>query len=239
MTDSATCYRHPGRESWVLCQRCGNTICPDCQRQAAVGFHCPDCVKGSAPKAARVISGPRLQLRLRGNTSSTTVLLAIMAAMFVLDFVTSGLVNYIIGFDARLVLVEPWTMVTSIFAHSGIMHLLFNGYSLWVLGSMLERVMGPGRFTALFLLSGVAGSAAVLVLDPTGGVIGASGAIFGLFAALFVVNRGFGGSNVSLLVIVGINLVLGFIIPGVSWQAHIGGLIGGLVLTPLLMGRRR
>lgn len=162
-----------------------------------------------------------------------------MAAMFVLDLVTSGFVNYFLEFYSRLVYVQPWTMVTSIFVHADLLHILFNGYSLWVLGSMLERVMGSGRFTALFLLSGVAGSAAVLVLDPTGGVIGASGAIFGLFAALFVVNRGFGGSNVSLLVIVGINLVLGFIIPGVSWQAHIGGLIGGLVLTPLLMGRRR
>lgn len=223
----------------MLCQRCGNTICPDCQRAAAVGFHCPDCVKSAAPATAKIVSGPRLQRKMSGRVSVTTVLLVVIAAVFVLDMLSGGYVNYVIGFDARLVAVEPWTMITSVFAHSTIMHLLFNGYSLWVLGSMLERVMGPGRFLALFVLSGLAGSAAVLLLNPMGGVIGASGAIFGLFAALLMVNRGFGGSNVSLLVIIGINLVLGFIIPGVSWEAHVGGLIGGLIVTPLLMGTKR
>jgi membrane associated rhomboid family serine protease len=86
----------------------------------------------------------------------------------------------------------------------------------------------------VFFASTIAGSLAVLLLGSSSFVVGASGGIFGLFAALFVVNRGFGGNNVSLLVIIGINLALGFIVPNVAWEAHVGGLVAGFVVTTLL-----
>jgi membrane associated rhomboid family serine protease len=235
---SSTCYRHPKRESWVLCQRCGNTICGDCQSAAAVGFHCPDCVSGARPATSKIVSGARLRRAITGTTTVTTTLLIIMGVVFVADFFTGGLFTNLFGYIPALTFAEPWRVLTVSFVHGSITHILFNGYSLWVLGNLVERKLGSGRFLAVFVLSSIAGSAAVFFISPAGFVVGASGAIFGLFAALFVVNRGFQGNNISLLVIVGINLALGFILPNVAWEAHIGGLIGGFLATSALVHRK-
>jgi membrane associated rhomboid family serine protease len=134
---------------------------------------------------------------------------------------------------------EPWRIVTSAFAHGGIVHIMFNGYSLWVLGNAVERIVGSAKFAVIFTASIVAGCLAVVVMNPDSVVIGASAGVFGLFAALFIVNRGFGGNNVSLVVIIGLNLAIGFVVPGISWQAHLGGLVGGAVTSFLLLRRRR
>ena len=226
MTDSASvCYRHPSRESWVLCQRCGKTICGECQIPAAVGFHCPDWVREQRPAAARVHRVSRGFLR--GRTPGTTGLLIAMGVVFVAQFLLGDAVMYALGYLPALTVSEPWRLITMAFVHSGILHILFNGYSLWVMGQLVERSLGTRRFLTVFAVSVITGGLAVALLSPESFVVGASAGIFGLFSALFVINRGFGGSNVSLLVIVGINLVLGFIVPGVSWQAHIGGLVGG------------
>ncbi|MEY4477323.1 MAG: putative rhomboid family rane protein [Actinomycetota bacterium] len=235
MTSPASaCYRHPSRESWVLCQRCGNTICGDCQRPAAVGFHCPDCVKAAAPATAKIVTGAKLRRAVQGRTPVTVALLGIMAVVFVAQFVTQDLVTAYLGYIPALTWEEPWRLITVAFVHGSITHILFNGYSLWVLGNLLERVLGPVRFLTVFFVSSIAGSFAVLAFGSSSFVVGASGGIFGLFAALFVVNRGFGGNNISLVVIIGINLALGFILPGIAWEAHVGGLVAGLATTALL-----
>jgi membrane associated rhomboid family serine protease len=126
---------------------------------------------------------------------------------------------------------EPWRMLTTVFVHSQnlIFHVALNMYSLWLFGQALEPMLGRARFLTLYLLSGFAGSLGVLFL--TAGnvpVVGASGAIFGLMGAFLVIQRKRGGNMNGLLVLVGINLVIGFI-PGinVAWQAHVGGLVGG------------
>ena len=237
-SNASTCYRHPRRESWVLCQRCGNTICGDCQTAAAVGFHCPTCVTGARPAMSKIVSGPRLRRVVAGSTPVTTTLLILMGVVYAADFFTGDLLKAFLGYIPALTFSEPWRIITVSFVHGSILHILFNGYSLWVLGNLLERKIGSGRFLTIFMLSSVAGSAAVFFLNPGGFVVGASGAIFGLFAALFVANRGFQGNNISLIVIVGINLALGFVVPNVAWEAHIGGLIGGLLATTLLLRRR-
>ncbi len=240
MTAAAgVCYRHPNRESWVLCQRCGNTICGDCQRQAAVGFHCPDCVKAAAPATAKIVSGARLRSVVRGRTPATVVLLGIMAITYVAQFLTQDVVTAYLAYIPQITTTEPWRLVTSAFVHGGLMHILFNGYSLWVMGNLLERTLGTGRFLTVFFASVIAGNLAVLALGSSSFVVGASGGIFGLFAALFVLNRGFGGNNVSLVVIIGINLALGFILPGIAWEAHVGGLAAGFVVTTFLLRLRR
>ena len=133
----------------------------------------------------------------------------------------------------------PWTMITSAFLHGGILHILFNMYSLFIIGPLLERMLGRGRFIALYLLSAFGGSVAVLLLAPATAVVGASGAIFGLLGAFFVIQRKLGGTNVQLLVIVGLNLVIGFVLPGVSWQAHVGGLIAGAAVAFVYVRTRR
>jgi membrane associated rhomboid family serine protease len=116
-----------------------------------------------------------------------------MGVVFVADFFTGGLLSSVFGYIPALTFAEPWRVLTVSFVHGSITHILFNGYSLWVLGNLVERKLGSGRFLAVFVLSSIAGSAAVFLINPGGFVVGASGAIFGLFAALFVVNRGFQG----------------------------------------------
>jgi membrane associated rhomboid family serine protease len=129
-------------------------------------------------------------------------------------------------------------MLTSLFVHGSIIHILFNMYSLFVLGPELERLVGRWRFLALFLLSGFGGSVAVLLSSPGSAVIGASGAIFGLFGAYFVIARHLGGNSRQLIIVIVINLVIGFIVPGIAWQAHVGGLLVGALVAFLLVRTR-
>ena len=236
-TSDDFCYRHPKRESFVLCQRCARTVCGDCQIPAPVGVHCPECRKNerSAGGNSSGIAG-----RLLGRTPASGdfsplvsyVLLGIMAVVYALQWLTGGVVTQLLLYWPPITALEPWRMVTTVFVHStsSVFHILFNGYSLYILGTLVERLVGRGRFLWLFLLSGLGGSVAVLWLSPSTAVVGASGAIFGLFGALFVIQRSFGGANRQLLIVLALNLVLGFVVPGISWQAHIGGLmIGSLV----------
>ncbi|WP_345217280.1 rhomboid family intramembrane serine protease [Georgenia halophila] len=131
---------------------------------------------------------------------------------------------------------EPWRFLTAAFLHAGWLHLAVNMYALWIVGSVLEPALGRWRFVAMFLLSALGGSTAVLLLaDPAGlswvtSVVGASGAVFGLFAAIFLVLRRFGRDATQILVLFAINFAIGFIYPGISWQAHLGGAVVGALL---------
>ena len=134
-------------------------------------------------------------------------------------------------------------MITAMFVHSTgfIFHVLLNMYTLWIFGQLLEQLLGRWRFLALYLISGFAGSVGVLLLsDPLTPVVGASGAIFGLMGAFLVIQRRLGGDAKQLLVLVGINLVIGFI-PGmnIAWQAHLGGLIGGAIVGLIFVETRK
>lgn len=236
------CYRHPRTESYVLCQRCGNTICPQCQIQAPVGFQCPDCAGVATSRGLGGVfrrSGSR-SVSLDTRPTATFVLLGIIVAVYVGQFLSGGFLTQLFLYWPPLTALEPWRMLTTMFVHSSssVFHILFNGYSLFILGTLVERLIGPGRFVTLFLFSGFGGSVLVLLLSPTSAVVGASGAIFGLFGALFVIQRSFGGANVQLLIVLGLNLVMGFIVPGISWQAHIGGLITGAVVANVMVKTR-
>lgn len=175
----------------------------------------------------------------RNRTPATFVLLGLIGVVYGAQYLIGDEFTYALAFYAPLTTTEPWRLITSAFAHGGIVHIMFNGYSLWVLGNAVERAVGSVKFLTIFTASVVAGCLAVVVLNPESVVIGASAGVFGLFAAVFMINRGFGGNNVSLLVIIGINLAIGFVVPGISWQAHLGGLIGGAVSTLILIRRRR
>ncbi len=175
----------------------------------------------------------------RSRTPATFALLGAIALGYLAQFVFGDSLVYYFGFYPPLMWAEPWRLITSAFIHGGIMHVMFNGYSLWVLGNLIERVIGSARFLLVFTVSVISGCFAVMVLNPGSLTVGASAGIFGLFAALFFINRGFGGNNVSLLVILGLNLAIGFVVPGIAWEAHIGGLIGGLATTLLLRRTRR
>ena len=240
------CYRHPGRQSFVLCQRCGRTICPECQVQAAVGVHCVECARQDRREAPRVNRGrPAFLRNLTGREAPvvTYVIIALCVVVFLLQYLPG--VTSALQFAGLYVMpstgipVEPWRMLTSVFLHGSILHLLFNMYTLFVFGSALERMLGKGRYIALYLISGFGGSVAVALLaDPRQPVVGASGAIFGLIGAYFIINRHLGGNSVQLLVLVAINLVYGFVVPGIAWQAHVGGIIAGAVVALIYVRTR-
>jgi membrane associated rhomboid family serine protease len=136
---------------------------------------------------------------------------------------------------------QPWRMITSIFTHASIIHIALNMYTLWVFGMILEPMLGRIRYLVLFLVSGLAGSLGVFLLsDPRVPVVGASGAIFGMMAAFLIIQRRLGGNATQLLILVGINLVIGFL-PGlqIAWQAHVGGLVGGAIVGLIYVETRQ
>jgi membrane associated rhomboid family serine protease len=241
MSETATnpndfCYRHPDRRSYILCQRCGRTVCPECQVQAAVGVQCPECVR-EARQAMPKVRRP-VRFGSRSGTPVTYALLAINVVLFVGDLLLGGALYQLMAYTAGLTGVQPWRMLTSAFMHGSILHILFNGYSLLIFGRILEQALGRGRFLALYLLSAFGGSVAVLLLAPNTVVVGASGAIFGLLAAFVVIQRRLGGNAVQILVVLGLNFAMGFLVPGISWQAHLGGAIVGAAVAAILYATR-
>ena len=244
------CYRHPDRQSYILCQRCGRTVCPECSVQAAVGVHCVECAARDRREAPKVKRGrPAFLRNLTGRDAPvvTYAIIAICLVVFVLQSlpVVGGAVTSALQFAPLYVMpipgvpFEPWRMITAAFVHGGIFHVLLNMYTLFIFGQMLERSLGRWRYLALYLISGFGGSVAVLLLAaPNQAVVGASGAIFGLMGAFFVINRHLGGSSVQLVVLLGINLVYGFVVPGISWQGHIGGLVTGALIALVLVRTR-
>lgn len=137
---------------------------------------------------------------------------------------------------------QPWRMITAGFVHdwSGPMHILLNSYAIWIFGRQLEPMLGALRFLALYLVSIFAGSVAVLWLsNPQVPVVGASGGLFGLMGAYFIIVRSLGSNGSQIFILIAINLAMGFFLPGISWEGHLGGLIGGLAMAGVYAETRR
>lgn len=143
------------------------------------------------------------------DQKGTTVIVAITVAIWLLDQVSGRFFTSLLAYNSLLLPTQPWRVVTSLFVHSGIFHILFNMWALWIFGRMLENMLGTWRFVALYFITGIFGSMLVTFLAPGTTVLGASGAIFGLFAAFFVLQRSLGNNAVQLLVLMGLNLVIG------------------------------
>jgi membrane associated rhomboid family serine protease len=239
------CYRHPDRETGIRCTRCERPICPECMVSASVGFQCPDCVRGGtgtghAPDAARprtiaggtITADPRLL---------TKILIGINLAVFIAVQTSSSLLNdlLLIGTWPPAPFVptegvaegEWWRLVTSMFTHEAIWHIAFNMLSLWWLGGPLEAALGRARYLALYVVSGLAGSALTYLLAaPTTASLGASGAIFGLFGATAVLMRRLQNDMRPIIALLVINLIVTFGWSNIAWQAHIGGLVAGVII---------
>lgn len=240
------CYRHPDRETAVRCTRCDRPICPECMVSASVGFQCPDCVRqGSGTGHSATASRPRT---LAGGTVAadprliTKILLGINVAVFVVvlankalldDLVLLGHAPYHAGAPYEGVAEGQWyRLVTSMFLHQEVWHIAFNMLGLWWLGGPLEAVLGRVRYLALYLLSGLAGGALTYWLAPQNQPsLGASGAIFGLLGATVVLMRRLNYDMRPVFTILVLNLVITFN-PwgGIAWQAHVGGLVAGVLI---------
>ena len=253
-----TCYRHPDRETYIRCSRCDKPICPDCMIAAPVGYQCPQCVaegRKGVRQARTALGGQRRE----GNTNVVTLtLIGVNVVLWVMGLVigTRGdtiLDSYAREFGinelaARLGLIlgdatdqfsfgivdgEWYRLITATFMHVSVLHIAVNMLALYMLGSQLEPLLGRSRFITLYVLSALGGSAASLltVSDPYSISIGASGAVYGLFGALFIVARRLGGDTRSIIVVLAINLALSFSITGIDWRAHLGGLVIGAALA--------
>lgn len=250
---TSVCYRHPDRVSHVRCQRCGRAICGECQTPAAVGVICPDCMAQQRATAPRMRPAWVSRMTGPGAPVVTYGIIAVCVIVFILQnlpivgsqvtnsLLYAGVYSYPSGSLSPLLGFEPWRMLTSVFLHANVIHIALNMYTLWIFGMVLEPMLGRARFFALFLISGFAGSLGVLLISPANQpVLGASGAIFGLFGAFFIIQRRLGANSTQILVLVAINLAIGFI-PGfnIAWQAHVGGFIGGLLVGLIYVETRR
>jgi len=226
----ATCYRHPSRETGVSCSNCGNPICPDCMTPTPVGMRCPDCAQQRTPV--------RTLRSLTTDPTATYVLIAMNVLLYIggtasgSAFATGGqggVGRDLALFGPAVASGEYWRLVTSGFMHGGLLHLAFNMYVLYWLGSMLEPALGRARFLALYFTSLLAGSFGALLLQPDAFTVGASGAVFGLMAAAFVFQRlrGIDPMQSGIGPVILLNLGITFLIPNISIGGHLGGLLGG------------
>lgn len=237
-----SCYRHPGQVTGLRCTRCGRPICGECAIAAPVGFQCPECVHAASAtqrQPTTVAGGSPISAPV-----VTYTLIAINVVVFGLQWL--GGINAVAG-DYGMWPVgiavngEWWRLGTAAFLHGSILHIAFNMYVLYALGPTLERVLGHVRYTVLYLMAALGGAVASYVFSDFRTVsVGASGAIFGLMGALVVAGRRLRYDVTQVLVLLGINIVIGFISPGTDWRAHLGGLITGAAVAAVMVlpGRR-
>ncbi|MFF7140036.1 MULTISPECIES: rhomboid family intramembrane serine protease [Streptomyces] len=255
-----TCYRHPKVESHVRCTRCDRYICPDCMREAAVGHQCVECVKEGARsiRQARTAFGGRITTA----PVLTYLLIGLNVLVYLGELVRPAIVDRFAMLGAGLrgpdgehylweypypsvlhaegVVGGEWErLLTGAFLHLpptegtfGILHIMMNMVSLWNIGRVVESQLGRVRYLALYLLSALGGSVLVLLIDPAAQTVGASGAIFGLGAAYYVMARRL-GADMSTVNRFMAGLLLWLLISAglTSWQGHLGGLLAGGLVT--------
>jgi membrane associated rhomboid family serine protease len=244
------CYRHPQREALVRCTRCDRPICPECMRPAAVGFHCPEDVA----VARRTQRRPRTSVGARLRDSPPYVTGALVAANVIVYLITGaqsrqGLTDPgsapINGLFTKWQLFLPavhdqdqyYRLVTSGFLHVSLLHIASNMLALVIIGPPLERLLGRWRFLAVYFAGLLGGSAMIYLLgNHLQPVVGASGAIFGLFGAALVMARRLGLDLQWLIGIIVLNFVFTFSIADVSKLGHIGGFLGGLLAAVAIAG---
>jgi membrane associated rhomboid family serine protease len=232
-------------------------------REASVGHQCPECVAEGrrTQRSARTAFGGSVAGR-SGTVTKTLIALNVIAAvigvaLYGIDTLIprgglftnvtqwqwfggvlgpsvaypteQGQVIYTGIYDGGV-----YRLITAMFIHYGIIHLLFNMWALWAVGRALEATLGRFRYAALYLLAGVGGNVAAFIISPNSPTAGASTAIFGLFAAFFVISRKLGGDTRQIMIVLVLNLVITFTLPGISWAGHVGGLVTGALVGAIL-----
>ena len=233
--DSIRCYRHPDRSTFLRCSRCERPICPFCSHDSPVGQRCPDCSRGGG--TTRVVSARRLST---GITPAVLVIILLSGAAYLIQRQSQQFTINYAHITEAVRHGEWWRVITSAFLHSrsGVLHIVFNMYALYLFGPRLERQVGTVAFVGLYLTSAIAGGVAFQYLAD-GAAVGASGAIFGLFGAVLVRtypmrNTPHGGAHFRrLLLLLAINLALPLLVPNIAWEGHIGGLGAGMLIVAI------
>jgi membrane associated rhomboid family serine protease len=255
VTTEAACYLHPDRPALTRCARCERPICGDDLIEAPVGYQCPRCAEGGQPVR---------RLRDLQAAPLTRILVGALVVAFVATLGSAGsplgrlmwLTTIQVGTG------EVWRTVTAGFVHSGVVHLGFNAYLLWMLGHQLEPILGRARFATLYAGGLLGGSFGVVVLSAigvftplasvpvlgsllttpvNGPTVGASGAVFGLFGAALVAyrRRGVNPWRTDIGSLVVLNLVITVVLSSfISVGGHVGGLLGGALVGSLVLRDR-
>jgi membrane associated rhomboid family serine protease len=241
-----TCYRHPDRETRVSCSSCGRPICPDCMTPTPVGMRCPECMQ----QRTRVVQGVGGSATGFWQAPATFVLIAINVVAYLIE-VTAGsggldgvggkvVVDYAL-FGPAVAEGEWYRLVTGGFLHASLIHIGFNMLLLYFLGRLLEPALGTPRFLALYFAALLAGSFGALLLDPNALTLGASGAVFGLAGATFVIARGRGmdaiAGQIGFLIV--FNLIFSFVGSRISVGGHLGGLAAGVICALAIVAGER
>jgi membrane associated rhomboid family serine protease len=173
--------------------------------------------------------------RLKSDQPKVTIsLIMINLVIWLLQVIPGSTITSTLFYAPLLTVIEPWRMITAGFVHSpdSFWHILLNAYSIYIFGRVIEPMLGPVRFLVLYLVSIFGGSAMVLWLgEPVVPVVGASGAFFGLMGAYLIMLRAIGDNSGLLVGLIAVNLAFGFLVPGISWQGHLGGLLAGMAVT--------
>ncbi len=229
------CFRHQDRETYIRCSRCERPICPDCMVSAPVGFHCPECVRAarSSVREARTVAGGKLVDR----PTATYAILVVCVVAFGLEMLTGtdSAINRFGMIGGEVAINGQWyRLVTSAFLHVNILHIAMNMYVLYIIAPVIERFLGHARFLILYVLAGLGGSVASFAFSsPNTASVGASGAIFGLMGALLIMARRTHANISQAMSLIGLNLVFGFLVPGIDWRAHLGGLFVGFAVAAI------
>ena len=207
---------------------------------APVGFQCPSCV---AEAAARV---PRTRTAVGGIARAqprraTTFLIGLNVVLYVFTLLSGDRLVVEYGmFGAAVASGEWWRLMTAPFLHAGLWHVGLNMLALWVLGGVVEPLLGRWRFVAVYLVSALGGTVTSYALTGPGVIsVGASGAVFGLLGSTLVVMRRLNRDVSGVVVLLLINLVLGFVLPNIDWRAHLGGFIAGALLMLIMVSTPR
>ena len=238
------CYEHPDRLASSICRSCNRPICTVCMVQAPVGWHCHQCVRRDAKKSPVVRYQPGAAGFPAARQTPVTIALIVInlilfAAAAASDTLTANTWVYpVLMRDGG----QLYRLFTSFFVTNSFLDVALNMWCLLIIGRLIEPALGKWRYLALYVLSGLGGSVAYYLLgNPLEPAAGASGAIFGIFGAYFILARRSSANTSGIVALIGINLVFSFVIPNIAWQAHIGGLITGLAVASgfaLARGRR-
>lgn len=255
-SSSTVCTRHPDRPTGLACTRCRRPMCPECLREASVGMQCVDCVTEGhrttrTTRTARTVAGAPAS-GAEGRPVVVITLIVVNLLVFALTAASAGSIAQNASspwFDAASLVPlavadgEWWRLVTSGFLHIGPLHIAFNMVALWIIGRDVELVLGRLRFVLVYGISLLGGSTAVMLLGtPLQATAGASGAVFGLMGALAVLLRRLRLSPGPALATIAVNVVISFVIPGISVLGHLGGLAVGVGVTAAMVygpGRSR
>jgi membrane associated rhomboid family serine protease len=227
------CYEHPDRLAGAVCRNCGRPICSDCMVEAPVGWHCRRCVRQESRTTPVRRYQPGMAGLVRpGRSPVTTFLIVVNLVLFVAAAASPSFTVNSYEVPYYIQQGQWWRLFSSFFVTNDVLDIALNMFSLYVIGRLVEPALEKWRYLALYLLSGLGGGVATYLLARLGEAsAGASGAIFGLVGAYFVLARRARLNTSGIVGLIVINLVFDFTYSGINWLAHLGGLATGAVVA--------